>query len=62
MLLDIVEVPVSHTGVNLGNAFVDVLKAFGIEDKVSLFEIKLKKRLLTCVTGAEYHSRQRIQQ
>jgi hypothetical protein len=35
LLLDLVEVPKSHTGVNLANAFVEVLEAFGIKDKVS---------------------------
>ena len=35
MLLDLVEVPRSHTGANLADAFVDVLRAFGIEDKVN---------------------------
>ena len=33
-LLDIVEVAKSHSGVNLARAFSDVLKDFGIEDKV----------------------------
>ena len=35
MLLDLVEVAESHTGVNLGIAFTNVLKNFGIEEKVS---------------------------
>ena len=43
MLLDMAEVPVSHTGANLGKAFVDVLKAFGIEDKVSRLNVKPNK-------------------
>ena len=34
MLLDLVEVAVSHTGVNLGIAFMTVLKTFGIDKKV----------------------------
>ena len=34
MLLDIVELPESHTGVNLGTAFVTVLQNFGVEEKV----------------------------
>ena len=34
MLLDLVEVAESHTGVNLGIAFVNVLKTFGVEEKV----------------------------
>jgi hypothetical protein len=35
LLLDLVEVPKSHTGVNLATAFFEVLEAFGIQDKVS---------------------------
>jgi hypothetical protein len=35
MLLDLVEVPRSHSGANLAEAFANVLKEFGIEDKVS---------------------------
>lgn len=34
MLLDLVEVPKSHTGENLANAFAEVLQTFGIEEKV----------------------------
>lgn len=34
MLLDIVEVPKSHTGLNLALAFIKVLKDFGISNKV----------------------------
>jgi len=36
MLLDLVEVPKSHTGYNLALAFVKVLKDFGISDKVMM--------------------------
>ena len=35
MLLDIMEVVRSHSGLNLAAAFVKVLEDFGIEDKVS---------------------------
>jgi hypothetical protein len=35
MLLNLVEVAKSHTGVNLGITFVSILKTFGIQDKVS---------------------------
>lgn len=35
LLLDIVEVPHSHSGINLAAAFSDVLDEFGIADKVS---------------------------
>jgi hypothetical protein len=36
MLLDLVEVAKSHTGVNLAVAFANVLEEFGISDKVLL--------------------------
>jgi len=36
MLLDLVEVAKSHIGMNLGIAFVNILKTFGIEEKVRL--------------------------
>ena len=34
MLLDLVEVARSHSGVNLASAFANVLNYFGISDKV----------------------------
>jgi len=34
MLLDLVEVAKSHSGVNLAEAFAKVLEEFGIQDKV----------------------------
>ena len=42
MLLDIIEVMQPHTGVILGDMFVEVLKAFGIENKVSFGSIQKK--------------------
>jgi hypothetical protein len=36
LLLDVVELPISHTGLNLATAFAGVLDGFGISDKVSL--------------------------
>jgi len=38
-LLDIVEVPKSHSGENLATAFAEILKAYGIQDKVRSKEI-----------------------
>jgi hypothetical protein len=35
MLLDIVEVASSHTGINLAKEFAKILNDFGISDKVS---------------------------
>ena len=34
MLLDIIEVPCSHSGINLAAAFAKILNDFGISDKV----------------------------
>jgi hypothetical protein len=42
LLLDLVEVPKSHTGLNLANTFVEVLEAFGIKEKVSKSKSTLK--------------------
>ena len=36
-LLDFVELPCSHTGLNMAKCVVNVLKEYGIEDKVSMF-------------------------
>jgi hypothetical protein len=36
MLLDIVEVACSHSGLNLAAAFAKILEDFGIENKVSI--------------------------
>ena len=36
LLLDIVEVAKSHTGVNLATAFAKILEDYGISDKVIL--------------------------
>jgi hypothetical protein len=42
MLLDIVEVVQLHTGVILGKTFVEILKVFGIEKKVSFSSVQTK--------------------
>ena len=36
LLLDIVRVTCSHSGINLAKAFVQVLEEFGIAEKVSV--------------------------
>ena len=41
MLLDLVEVAKSHSGVNLAEAFAKVLEEFRIEDKVDQFVVRL---------------------
>jgi hypothetical protein len=38
MVLDIVEVAMSHLGVNLAAAFADILKEFGISDKEGFYQ------------------------
>lgn len=45
MLLDLVEVARSHSGVNLAAAFAKVLEEFGISDKVRLLLNKIKYNL-----------------
>ena len=41
MLLDLVEVAESHSGINLANTFAKVLEDFGIEDKVHQLFIRM---------------------
>jgi hypothetical protein len=47
MLLDIVEVPKSHTGSNLALAFFKVLKEFHISDKVRTYHLREWRHILT---------------
>jgi hypothetical protein len=57
MLLDLVEVAKSHTGENLAAAFENVLKEFGVEDKVStsyLLHKTLNTDLLP-ITDTQYY-------
>jgi hypothetical protein len=42
MLLDIVEVAKSHSGVNLAIAFAEILETFGVKDKVRFIIWKKK--------------------
>jgi hypothetical protein len=51
MLLNLVKVAKSHMGVNLGIAFMNVLKNFGVEDKVRSVN-SCQRVLLTCVMCA----------
>jgi len=37
MILDIVEVAMAHSGVNLATAFAEILQEFGIANKVSIY-------------------------
>lgn len=45
MLLDLVEVAMSHTGMNLGATFMTVLKQFGVEGKVRASNSHQKRSL-----------------
>jgi hypothetical protein len=45
MLLDLVEVAESYTGENLRITFVNILKTFGIEDKVRVLNIYQRRSL-----------------
>lgn len=47
MLLDLVEVPKSHSGINLAAAFAQILHDFGISDKVRLNLVQQKQEILT---------------
>lgn len=50
MLLDLVEMAESHTGVNLGIAFMNVLKTFGVEKKVRALNSSQRGSLTTTHT------------
>lgn len=43
MLLDLVEVAMSHSGINLAAAFANILEEFGISDKVCIIAIKFQE-------------------
>jgi len=53
MLLDLVEAAHLHTGVNLGTAFLNILKTFGIKEKVRA-SIGYQRRSLTCTMCCRY--------
>ncbi len=56
MLLDLVEVARSHSGVNLAETFANILEEFGIQDKVSFNIIALNKILnLPRLSDAQYY-------
>jgi len=50
MLLDLVEVAMSHSSMNLAVAFAQILDEFGISDKVSNRSMG-NETILTCSTG-----------
>ena len=48
MLLDIVEVAKSHTGVNLAAAFAKILEDYGISEKVIIsLDFKITSSIIT---------------
>jgi hypothetical protein len=38
MVLDMVELAMSHSGINLASAFTHILQEFGISEKVSIYQ------------------------
>ena len=61
MLLDIVEVPCSHSGLNLAKAFANILEDFGVSDKVSTVLLS-GKCSHTLLPDTQHYLRQCIQQ
>jgi hypothetical protein len=55
LLLDLVEVAESHSGVNLASAFAKILDDFGIADKVSLLNYLHAKIRLTDAIDSQYY-------
>jgi hypothetical protein len=45
IVLDMVELAMSHSGVNLASAFAHILQEFGISEKVSIYQSILEKNL-----------------
>lgn len=57
LLLDVVEVAQSHSGVNLASAFAKILKDFGIEHKVSLlYQLDVRSDSHGCTRYSELHA------
>ncbi len=54
MLLNLVEVARSHSGVNLAEAFAKILEEFGIEDKVSFAIMNWDKTYLVMTDPQHY--------
>ena len=47
LLLDIVELATSHSGLNLASAFANVLEDFGIANKVSVSYVRESSQIRT---------------
>ena len=56
LLLDLVEVAKSHSGINLAAAFAKILDDFGITQKVSLLDHLPKKQKLTAIRFSVLHA------
>ena len=61
MLLDLVEVAQSHSGVNLAEVFAKILEDFGIEDKVSSVIPLNQFKTHLMVSDPWHYLRQRVQ-
>ena len=55
LLLDLVEVAMSHSSVNLVSVFAKILDDFGIADKVSFLNYLYTKMRLTNVSDSQYY-------
>ena len=55
LLLDLVEVAMSHSSVNLASVFAKILDDFGIADKVSFLNYLYTKMRLTEVSDSQYY-------
>jgi hypothetical protein len=61
MLLDIIEVPCSHSGLNLAKAFANILEDFSVSDKVSTVLLS-GNHSCTLLPDTQRYMRQCIQQ
>ena len=57
IILDFVNLPVSHTGENMGKAFSKVVHEWGIEDKVRTNALERNALLTHLHTGRLYYVR-----
>lgn len=49
LVLDVLEVPVSHSGLNLADAFAKMLEDLGLDTKVSSRSAKFARELTDCL-------------
>ena len=55
MLLDIVEVAKSHSGINLAAAFAKILDNFGVTDKVNYIQQSVKPHTHLALIDPQHH-------